>query len=274
MNILTVDDERLLREVLTKEVGKVFPNASIKSFGDGKSLLEHVKRLAEDGEELDYAFLDIRLGNVSGIELARQIKNILPETKIIFCTGYSEYACEAFGVFAKGYILKPVTAESIEKTLDEMVLDWRTEKSDLPKDIRVKTFGNFEISVDDKPVEFKMEEARELLAYLVDRKGAAVTKQEIAGMLWPDSEYSLAIRNKTAKAVSSLNKTMKDYGIENILVKSRNHLSIDPQDIKCDAYDFFEGDSGAVNSYGGKYMVKYSWAEFTDGAMTQAFSRD
>ena len=45
-----------------------------------------------------------------------------------------------------------------------MVLDWRAEKNDLPKDIRVKTFGNFEISVDDKPVEFKMEKARELLA--------------------------------------------------------------------------------------------------------------
>ena len=44
---------------------------------------------------MDYAFLDIKLRGMTGIELAKLIKESFPETKILFCTAYSEYAFES-----------------------------------------------------------------------------------------------------------------------------------------------------------------------------------
>ena len=53
--------------------------------------------------------------------------------------------------------------------------------------------------------------------------------------------------------------------MEDILNKGWGHIAIDPEKIKCDAYDFEKWDMVAVNSFHGEYMAGYSWAEFTTG---------
>ena len=52
-----------------------------------------------------------------------------------------------------------------------------------------KTFGNFELFVNGKPVFFAREKSKEMLAYLIDRRGAVVNKKEIMGILFEDREY-------------------------------------------------------------------------------------
>lgn len=59
----------------------------------------------------DIAFLDIRMRSMTGLELARKLKDIHPKINIIFVTGYDEYAGEAMRLHASGYIEKPVTEE-------------------------------------------------------------------------------------------------------------------------------------------------------------------
>lgn len=53
----------------------------------------------------------IRCSN--GVELAKQLKDILPKVNIIFVTGYNGYVMEAMKIHASGYILKPATEESV-----------------------------------------------------------------------------------------------------------------------------------------------------------------
>ena len=62
-----------------------------------------------------------------------------------------------------------------------------------------------------------------------------------------------------------MKKSLRLYGIEDILIKSWNHLAIDVSKIRCDAYDFEKGDISAINSFHGEYLSNYSWAEFTTG---------
>ena len=69
--------------------------------------------------------------------------------------------------------------------------------------------------------------------------------------------------------VASLKKTLKEVGIEDILIKTWNHLAIDITKIKCDAYDYENLDAAAINSFRGEYMAQYSWAEFTTGKYTR-----
>ena len=265
MNILAIDDEVHSLNSLLRELRKVFPQEDIYAEQLPRAAVAWAKRLKDEEKTLDYAFLDIKMAGMNGLELARQLKIIFPKMILFFCTAYSEYAIDAFGLFAKGYLKKPITAEEIEKVLDEMVTDWRALPPEQPRDIRVKTFGHFEVFVDNKPIVFEREKAKELLAYLVDRHGSSVKNEQLAYILWEDQPYDAKRRNIMSTLVSSLKKTLREYGIEDILVKSWGHLSVDISKFRCDAYDFEQWDAVAVNSFHGEYMTNYSWAEFTTG---------
>lgn len=265
MYILAAEDELILLKELTAELGQVFPNAQIQGFQDPQAAETWASELAQKGENLSYAFLDIRMRNMSGIELARRLKVLHPETILIFCTAYTEYAYDAMGMYAKGYLMKPVSAERIVRTLDEMVYDWR-KSLDIQEDrFWVKTFGNFDVFVDGKPLVFEREKAKEMLAYLIDRAGSSVTTEQLAVALWEDRVYDKTLKNYISTILGSLRKTLRQVGKEDILVKTHNHLSVDPNKIKCDAYDYEKGVASAVNSFRGEYMVNYSWAEFKTG---------
>ena len=143
MYILAVDDERIMLKELTIELGQVFPNADIQGFQDPMEAEQWASDLAQEGKSLDYAFLDIRMRGMSGIELARRLKKLHPGTVLIFCTAYTEYAFDAVGMYAKGYLMKPISAENIVRTLDEMVYDWRKSLDVQNQSFWIKTFGNF-----------------------------------------------------------------------------------------------------------------------------------
>ena len=265
MYILAIDDEWIMLQELITELGRVFPDASIQGFENTGDALGWAGKLAQEGKKLEYAFLDIRMPEMSGIELARQLKMLHPATALIFCTGYTEYAFDAMGLYAKGYLMKPISAENIVRTLDEMVYDWRKSLRTQDQGFYIKTFGNFEVFVDGKPLTFEREKAREMLAYLVDRAGASVTTEQLAVVLWEDRAYDKTLKNYVSTVLGSLRKTLSKVGKEDILIKSRNHLSVDPEKVRCDAYDYEKGVMSAVNSFRGEYMVNYSWAEFKTG---------
>ena len=103
----------------------------------------------------------------------------------------------------------------------------------------------------------------------MDRHGASLTTEQISLVLWEDRVYDRTMKNYVSTILASLRNTLKMAEIENVLIKSRNHLSIDIDKIKCDAYDYEKWDAVAVNSFKGEYMVNYSWAEFTTGKYEQ-----
>ena len=265
MYVLAVDDERIMLKELTIELGQVFPNADIQGFQDPMEAEQWASDLAQEGKSLDYAFLDIRMRGMSGIELARRLRKLHPGTVLIFCTAYTEYAFDAVGMYAKGYLMKPISAENIVRTLDEMVYDWRKSLDVQNQSFWIKTFGNFEVFVDGKPLVFEREKAKEMLAFLVDRAGATVTTEQLAAVLWEDRPYDKTLKNYVSTVLGSLRRTLHKVGKEDILIKTRNHLSLNPDKIKCDAYDYEKGVMSAVNSFRGEYMVNYSWAEFKTG---------
>jgi len=74
------------------------------------------------------AFLDIRMAGASGLEVAQQACKM---AHVVFITAYEQHAVEAFEVGALDYLLKPITAERLDATLQRL----RTRLSDTPKDI-------------------------------------------------------------------------------------------------------------------------------------------
>ena len=273
MYILALDDERYALDALASELKLVFPEADIREEMKASSAIAWAKELAEGSKELSYAFLDIQMRGTNGLEVAKQLKKLHPGMILIFCSAHSKYAIDAFGLYAKGYLLKPVLAKDIERVLNEMVGGWRQQVGTDPRQLRIQTFGNFAVFVNDTTVSFEREKAKELLAYLVDRHGSPVTTEQIAMTLWEHEVYDRKLKNRTTTIISSLRSTLREIGMEEILIKTWNHLALDISKVRCDAYDFEKGDVYAINSFRGEYMVNYSWAELTTGHYTMLDER-
>lgn len=64
----------------------------------------------------DLAFLDIELPDMTGIELAENLRKIKPDLAVIFITAHQEYSLDAFKLYASDYILKPIDQERVKTT--------------------------------------------------------------------------------------------------------------------------------------------------------------
>lgn len=264
MTILAIDDEPTMLLHLKSELEKVFPHAELLTFDECDEVLTYLD--APQSRAPQYAFLDIKLRGMLGIELARRIREHCPQTRIIFCTAYSVYALEAYNIPALGYLMKPVTEQKLRDAILHIESQLGTPpESGAPHDHKlvVHTFGSFDVLYNGTPVSFEREKSRELLALLVDRQGLSMTNSEIEAVLWedpPSQQYLYTLFH-------SLRKTLHSIGFDDLLIRSRNRTSIDVSKIQCDLYEFLQGNPDAANSYAGEYMNNYSWAEYTNGRL-------
>lgn len=135
--------------------------------------------------------------------------------------------------------------------------------------LTIQTFGNFEVFYDGRPVDFSRAKSKELLAYLIDRRGAAVTTAEACSVLWEDKEYNFSLQRQFQTIVSDLIKSLKRHKSDHIIRRKRNCLSVDVSGLECDFYKLLAGDKDAKVQYHGEYMSNYSWAELTAGFLMQ-----
>lgn len=251
MRFLAVDDEPLMLDGLVAALRGARPEAEILPFRWPEDALLELKK-----QPADVAFLDIQLGRMTGLQLAVELKKIKPDIHIIFVTGYSQYAVNAFSIHATGYLLKPVEKKDVER---ELTFIYGEQKSS--SHIQVKTFGGFEIFVDGQPVRFDRTKAKELLAYLVDRRGVSVTSGEAYSALFEDTGNTLSGKSYFRTIVHELTRALKKAGIEDILRKEWNSYAVVPEKFDCDFYRFLDGDPAAINQYQNDYLPAYSWAE-------------
>lgn len=256
MHILATDDEQSALNILMRAIQEVVPSAEIHGFRSPVEALEFMKET-----KCDIAFLDIEMREMSGIVLARKLKEIYPKVNIVFVTGYSQYANEAFTLHASGYVYKPVTADKILIEMENLRNPVRWKDTG----IYINTFGNFELIVNGKEVSFGREKSKEMLAYLVDKKGKSATRKELATVLFEREDYSRATQNYLSKIVKELVLTLERVGAEGILKRGLNSYSIDVDAFSCDLYDYEKENVAPdeLNRFQGEYMKQYSWAEVT-----------
>ncbi|MBQ9360640.1 MAG: response regulator [Lachnospiraceae bacterium] len=122
--VLLVDDEYMLRQSLARKIAEADSNFKIAGeCGEGRSALK-----ALEGGDYQVVFTDIRMPEMDGLELARNVHEKYPEIITVILTGYAdfEYAQEAIrqGVF--DYLLKPVSEEDLAAILDKINLKLHT----------------------------------------------------------------------------------------------------------------------------------------------------
>ena len=257
MRIVAVDDEKLALEGIVSVIQKVRPDDEIVGF---RNPLDALTDIEQNG--CDVAFLDMEMYEMHGVDLARRLKLDHPMVNIIFTTGYSQYMGEAFAMHASGYLLKPITREKVEAEF--MNLRYIKPVSD-KAGIRVQTFGNFEVFIEEEPVKFQYSKTKEMFAYLIDRNGAMCTNGELVGILWEDSADGKQKESYLKNLKADLLHLLAEAGCADILVKQRGKIAVNPEKVNCDYYAWLKGEAWAINAYRGEYMIQYGWSEFSYG---------
>lgn len=247
MNVIVVDDERIILAVESAEIRKALPDASVESFQSADDALEYAKN-----NKVDIAFLDINLEEGTGLELSQALQKLNPQVNVIFCTGYSEYAVQAFDLYCSAYLLKPVTADRLREALSHL----RYPIEMAQKGLKVQCFGSFEVFYDSDPVKFKYAKTKELLAYLIDRKGALLSTRELVVALFEEEDKSSYIRNLKADLIA----TFQSLGVQDVLVQDWGKIGVNPDKLNCDYYVYLNGNT---QLFQGEYMTRYSFAEDT-----------
>lgn len=131
MKSIIIDNERDEIEGLERILTLFCPE--IEVIGEAESLEEGIKLLKNT--EPDLVFLDIELGDGSGLDLVK----FLPKRyfQVIFITAYNKFAVEAFRLSALDYLLKPINVEELTQAI-EKAKEWREKENKLT---RLKTLA-------------------------------------------------------------------------------------------------------------------------------------
>lgn len=252
MKTILVDDEILAMEQFELECEEISEIEVVGKFNSAQDALTYAEK-----NRVDFALLDIAMPKMNGLELAQKLKELYPKMVLVFVTAYSEFYLDALKLKADFYLLKPYNFEDVADVLERAQLLVRRQK----KRIKIRTFGRFDVFVDEVLITFPNPKAKELLAICVDNQGGNVPMEMAIDRLWEERIYDSAVKQRYRTTVMNLNQTLMKFNAGELLVRNRGACSIKKELADCDYFDFTEGKKEAIQSFQGEYMYQYSWAE-------------
>ncbi len=152
-----------------------------------------------------------------------------------------------------------------DNTMDDIgsscAVSSENEEYMIKKGIYIRTFGYFEVFVNGDALLIENAKAKELLAILVDRRGAYVSQADLISCLWEDEPVNKVTMARLRKVVMHLRNALKAYSIEELVESKRGLRRLNTSIVNCDLYNFLSGKTEYSNLFKGSYMLNYSWGE-------------
>ena len=114
-NVVLLDDDLIILDGVIPVLRELMPNSNVIGFTKSTEALAFFQK-----NPVALLFLDIELGQSSGLELCRQILELRPHTNVIFLTAYPEYSLDAWSIGASGFLLKPLDMEEVRRELSRL----------------------------------------------------------------------------------------------------------------------------------------------------------
>lgn len=262
MKVLCVDDERIQLDLLKRTVEQSEYISEAAAFDDEEEALKWAR-----SHPVDLAFLDIELHAMNGLELAEELLKIHSGMAVVFVTSYERYALKTIKMHIDaGYIVKPFRFSQVQEEIDHIV-----KRTAARRRLKAVCFGDFEVFADGKPLEFKRKKTKELLAYLIDRRGSVVSSNQACAVLWEDEGNDDNKRDYLYHLIVDLKSTLESANAQDVFISQKTGYSVNTESIDCDYYQMIGGDAYAVKKYTGEYMNQYSWAEMTNAWLEKEY---
>lgn len=234
---ILVDDEKLALTALENKL-RQFPNIQIvQSYMGDEFSIDALSHL-----DIDVIFLDIEMGQSTGLELASNIQTKYPHIQIVFVTAHSEYAVQAFEINSLDYLLKPITPTRLEKTINRIIEKKKvsTPSNKVPQSpLVVHCFGEFRCFHNNSPVSFKTAKVKELFAYFIIHHDTPIHRDILIEALWPEQDYNKSKTNLHT-CLSHLRKQLSNYGLTNCISLVNHSYSFSLGAITSDVKNFQE----------------------------------
>ncbi len=107
-------DRRYVLNMVESWAESAAHNVDVNTFPSAESFLFHY----EEESDYDILLLDIEMGEMDGVTMAKRIRHANDTVQIVFITGYSDYISEGYEVAALHYLMKPVKEEKLRSVLD------------------------------------------------------------------------------------------------------------------------------------------------------------
>ena len=135
MRVIVADDEFFARKALVKRIGELSEEIEVcEEAENGRQVMELLK-----SHGADLVVTDIRMPDMDGLEVAKQVKEQFPETSVIIESGYADfdYATTAIRYGVKDYLTKPVKKEELERAVQRVKEEKKTLNQKLEKQLAV-----------------------------------------------------------------------------------------------------------------------------------------
>lgn len=251
MKIIYVDDEKPAIDNFRLTVANFSEIASLHTFQSGEEALEFIKN-----HPVDVAFLDMEMPGIHGLGLAKAIKEYDERIRVVFVTAFSQYALEAFGVDATGYLLKPYSASDIRKELAKCM--YKTLPSHR---VIIETIPSLKVTLDGTALHIPGAKPREMLALLVDKGDRGFTVEEGIAYLWPERNADSGTQSLCRMTWKRLMDALENAGVSDIVEITENRRCLKTDRVDCDLYRILSGDRQTAKKYKGEYLQEYEWSE-------------
>lgn len=233
MRTIIIDDERPSLELLKRMIGKNKHLEIVGEFTDAIDVIEQMETLLPD-----VVFTDIEMTYLNGIDFASLVREDREDIQIVFVTAYENYAVDAFAVNAVNYILKPITEENLNKTVERLLKCYVPQQDILQQKNRNKilSLGSFRVygSDEGKAIKWPTSKVKELFACLLCEKEKELDKWQLCDILWPDAAPEKA-SHSLHSAMNRMKGALKDAGFEMTVQYNNGRYRMDMPDYFWDA---------------------------------------
>ena len=251
MRAIIVDDEPIMLKRFARISGEIKDLEIVGQFESAGQAL-----LFAEKYPFEAAFLDIAMPVTNGVELAKELRKLRPDLIIVFVSAYDDYLWDFNQIGGDYYIIKPYNKEVLEMTMEKL----RLLRSRQKKEVYINTFGRFLVLKNGAPVPLSGK-MKEILALIVIRRGKEISNEEIYSTVWENRPYGNSEMTVYYNAIRRLKQTLKNEGLENLMITTRRGQMINTSLFDCDYYAWLDGDSEIRKGFSGEFMSEYSWGE-------------
>lgn len=259
MNAIVVDDEPLMVKYFVRTCAEITDLVIKETFNCADDALKYVR----NNPQIDIAFLDVEMDDMSGVELAVKLREVSPEILIVFVSAYN-YVRDFNRIGGDYYLEKPYDREILELMMEKLRLLAVRQK----KNITIQMFGTFTVLKDGEPVPLRGR-AKEILAFIAMHRGREISNQEICSTIWEKDIFDANGMSSYFHALRRLKTALQESGIENLLISSTRGQMLNTDIVDCDYYAWLDKNPNLSENFNGEFLSEYTWSESILAEMLQ-----